>query len=413
MKRKRKIKLKYRNIIILFVIMIGIIIGIKLLSSHDKPVALADLLPQYVGKNESALEDLQKYNVSFDKDYEFNDTYDEGQIISLNENNKEIKVVISKGQIKDDTYREYKVNELGNVPIMMYHGIVDTDENKYTGGNVDKDGYNRTSNAFRKDLEFFYENNYRMIRLNDYVNGIIDVEMGKSPIVLTFDDGNKNNFHVLGRKSDGSLDIDPECAIGILEDFKRKHPDMHVTATFFVMNNLFNQKEYDEEIIKWLVDNGYDVGNHTTIHADFTTISTSKTKEVVGKMYQKLEQIIPGQYVKIVALPFGSPYKKTHANYPYILSGTYNDISYETEAALRVGWEAEVSPFNTNFDKTFLKRCRAYDNNGKEFDIEMVFKNLEKNRYISDGDKDKIVIRKKDESKLNKEIENVYMYEEN
>ena len=130
-------------------------------------------------------------------------------------------------------------------------------------------------------------------------------------------------------------------------------------------------------------------------------------------MYQKLEQIIPGQYVKIVALPFGSPYKKTHANYPYILSGTYNDISYETEAALRVGWEAEVSPFNTNFDKTFLKRCRAYDNNGKEFDIEMVFKNLEKNRYISDGDKDKIVIRKKDESKLNKEIENVYMYEEN
>ena len=84
MKRKRKIKLKYRNIIILFVIMIGIIIGIKLLSSHDKPVALADLLPQYVGKNESALEDLQKYNVSFDKNYEFNDTYDEGQIISLN-----------------------------------------------------------------------------------------------------------------------------------------------------------------------------------------------------------------------------------------------------------------------------------------------------------------------------------------
>ena len=49
---------------------------------------------------------------------------------------------------------------------------------------------------------------------------------------------------------------------------------------------------------------------------------------------------------------------------------------------------------------TFLKRCRAYDNNGKEFDIEMVFKNLEKNRYVSDGNVDTIVIKESDEAKL-------------
>ena len=29
-----------------------------------------------------------------------------------------------------------------------------------------------------------------MVRLIDYVNGKIDTEYGKSPIVLTFDDGN-------------------------------------------------------------------------------------------------------------------------------------------------------------------------------------------------------------------------------
>ena len=34
-----------------------------------------------------------------------------------------------------------------------------------------------------------YKNGYRMIRLQDYIDGIIDVELGKSPIVLTFDDG--------------------------------------------------------------------------------------------------------------------------------------------------------------------------------------------------------------------------------
>ena len=51
--------------------------------------------------------------------------------------------------------------------------------------NVDVDGYQRTAEAFRQDLQFYYDNGYRMIRLNDYINGNIDVEAGKSPICLT------------------------------------------------------------------------------------------------------------------------------------------------------------------------------------------------------------------------------------
>ena len=49
---------------------------------------------------------------------------------------------------------------------MMYHGIREkTEDNVETiGGNVDKDGYNRTPKAFRKDLEFYYEKNYRKRR---------------------------------------------------------------------------------------------------------------------------------------------------------------------------------------------------------------------------------------------------------
>ena len=58
-------------------------------------------------------------------------------------------------------------------------------------------------------------------------------------------------------------------------------------------------------------------------------------------------------------------------------------MEYETDAALRVGWEPEVSPFNKDFDKTFLKRCRAYDNNGVDFDIEMTLRILDKKRYVS------------------------------
>ena len=411
--KKKKVRIKYKSFCILLSSIILIFVVIKALpsktiSSENDNVKEVSY-QEYVGKKIGELEKVSK-NKTINKEYQYNSEYGKDEIIEIKALGDEINVIVSKGMIDDSVYLENKVNELGNVPIMMYHGIVNTKDNKYIGGNVDKDGYNRTSDAFRNDLEFYYVKGYRMVRLYDYASGVIDVPLGLSPIILTFDDGNKNNFNVLGRNDDGTLKIDPDCAIGILEEFKKKHPGVPVTATFFVMDNLFNQKEYNEEILNWLVDNGYDVGNHTTTHPDFTTISTTKTQEVVGKMYQKLDSLLKDKYVKIIALPFGSPYKKSHANYPYILKGEYNGISYETEVALRVGWEPEVSPFNKNFDKTFLKRCRAYDNNGKEFDIEMVFKNLEKNRYISDGDKNLIVVRKDDESKLNKNIENVHVY---
>lgn len=405
---RRKKRLKYKNLLFLILIIVSLGIAFKLFVKKDIPNKIDYTL--FIGKPLAELENIS--DKELEKEYQYNSEFQDGEIISIFEEDIKVKVLVSKGMIDDSVYRTKKVNELGKVPIMMYHGIVNTKDNKYTGGNVDKDGYNRTSEAFRNDLEFYYNNNYRMIRLNDYVNGVIDVELGYSPIILTFDDGNKNNFNVLGRNNDGTLKIDPDCAVGILEEFKKNHPDVKVTATFFVMEDLFNQKEYNEEILNWLVDNGYDIGNHTTIHPDFTKISVSKTKEVVGKMYQKLDKVLPNKYVKIIALPFGSPYKKSHENYSYILKGEYDGYNYETIAALRVGWEPEVSPFNKDFDKTFLKRCRAYDNNGKEFDITMVFKNLEKTRYISDGDKDLIVIKESDKNKLNTNYSNIHMYEE-
>ena len=134
-----------------------------------------------------------------------------------------------------------------------------------------------------------------------------------------------------------------------------------------------------------MIDNGYDIGNHTQTHLDIKKSSGERVQKEIAYVYDELERIIPNKYVKIIALPFGSPYVKTHENFKYVLNTTYNNKTYETEAALRVGWEPEVSCFNKDFDKTFLKRCRAYDNNGKEFDITMVFNNLKNNKYISDG----------------------------
>ena len=321
-------------------------------------------------------------------------------------NNKQSDKTIQKEEIVDlsdeivektitiEDYKNNKVDELGEVPIMMYHGIHNkkNSDTSYTGGNVDKDGYQRTSEAFINDLEFYYQNGYRMIRLTDYIEGNINVELGKSPIILTFDDGLSNNMKINGIDENGNLIIDPNCAIGILESFKKKYKDFNVTATFFINGGLFQQKEYNEKILNWLVDNGYDIGNHTYSHIDFTKVDSNKAQEEVARLYEILDDLIPNKYVNIVALPFGSPYSLSHENMNYIFKSNYNGKNYNTKATLRVGWKAENSPYSVDFNPNFLKRIRAYDNNGLDFDIEMNFKLLENSRYISDGDIEKVVI---------------------
>ena len=411
MKKSSKKRIIYKNIILFLFILVVVIMFIFVFGNkEDKLIYMIDTVNMDIN---DVNEMLEQYKLNININYEYSDIYEKDKVISQSigkdiviNNGDELSLVVSLGKLDKDKLRHDLINELGKVPIMMYHGIknMKNSETDYVGGNVDKDGYTRTAEAFRNDLETYYQKGYRMIKLSDYINGIIDVEYGYSPIILTFDDGNDNNIKVTGLDDDGNNIIDKNSAVGILEEFKKKYPDYNVTAIFFVTNNLFNQSEYDDKIIKWLVDNGYEVGNHTRGHDNFSKIDNSKTQEVVGYMYDKLESIIGNKYSKIVALPFGSPYNKNHDNYKYIINGSYNGVEYQTDAALRVGWEPEISPFNKDFDKTFLKRCRAYDNNGVDFDIEMTLRILDKNRYISDGNVDTVVTNNENSDIINNSI---------
>ena len=194
-----------------------------------------------------------------------------------------------------------------------------------------------------------------MIRLSDYVDGIIEVEIGKSPIILTFDDGLKNNIRVIGLDDKGELIIDPKSAVGILEEFKNKYPDFKVTATFFLNGGLFGQPEYNEKILKWLINNGYDIGNHSYGHDFLNKINPQAVSKTIGKMYYLLDDIIKDKYVNIVALPFGLPSTQSHENFASILESTYEEVTYKTKAVLKEAWESELSPFHQNFNPLFLK----------------------------------------------------------
>ena len=401
---------------LIILVIIGLCVGSIFILTKDKKVkediktkdkVMVNLVDKDVNEVDKLLGNLKfdiKYNYVYSDEYAkdviISQSIKEGTTITSTDN--ELVLEVSKGKLDKEKLKNDGINEMGKVAVMMYHGIVNkkNSETKYTGGNVDKDGYTRTSEAFANDLEEFYQKGYRMISLNDYINGNITTEYGKSPIVITFDDGNANNILVKGLDDNGNIIIDENSAVGILEQFKKKYPDYNVTATFFVTGALFNQPEYNEKILNWLVDNGYDVGNHTKTHLNIGNSKASQVQYEIAYVYKQLDNIIPNKYVKIIALPFGSPLRKTHENFPYVLKGQDEDYSYETNAALRVGWEPEVSSYSKEFDKTYIKRCRGYDNNGKEFDIEMILKMLDRSRYVSDGDANTIVTSSNQEDNI-------------
>ena len=410
MRRKKSNKLILIIIVLVLLLLVGV--GIYfLLNKKDINIVKEDKNTMIkLNTLEEANTFAKDKNIKININYDYSDTIEKDKIISqsIKEGDSlkditELTIEVSLGKLDKEKLASDGINELGRVPIMMYHGIREKTKNSTgtVGGNVDKDGYNRTPEAFKKDLEFYYENGYEMIRLEDYINGKVTASYGKSPIILTFDDGNEDNIRVTGLDENGNIIIDKNSAVGILEEFKKEHKDVNVTATFFVNGGIFNQSEYNDKILKWMVENGYDIGNHTQTHLDIKKSSSDRVQKEIAYVYDELEKVIPGKYVKIIALPFGSPYVKSHENFKYVLSSTYNDKTYETEAALRVGWEPEVSCYDKDFDKTFLKRCRAYDNNGKEFDIDMVFNSILKTtKYISDGNPDTIVVKEKDKDKL-------------
>jgi polysaccharide deacetylase len=264
-------------------------------------------------------------------------------------------------------------NELGRVMILEYHKI-DYPEHRWT----------RTPENFRRDLETLYTRGYRLVNLNDVLDGKIAAPAGTTPVVLTFDDSSPGQFRYVQRT--GAVEVDPKSGLGVLEAFIAQRPDFGRAATFYVLpgasrpNRLFDQPEYEAKKLQYLVSRGYEIGNHTLWHANLGKYDEPTVRGQIAGAQQWIQRHVPDYRIRTLALPHGV-YPR---NVAWALRGEAKGVAYRHDAILMVAGGAAPSPFARSFDPTRLPRIQAIDQ-----DLGQWLAYFEKNpgeRFVSDGD---------------------------
>ena len=270
-------------------------------------------------------------------------------------------------------------NELGRVMILEYHKI-DYPEERWT----------RTPENFRRDLETLYTRGYRLQSLNDLLDRKITVGAGFTPVVLTFNDSSPGQFRYIAQN--GSVEIDPKCAVGVLEAFIKERPDFGRAATFYVLpgasrpNKLFNQPEHEGRKLQFLVSRGYEIGNHTLWHANLGKYPEPVVRQQIAEAQQWIHRHVPDYRIRTIALP--------HGVYPkdlgWALTGSAKGSTYNHDAILMVAGGAAPSPFSEKFDPAHLPRIQAV-----ERDLAYWLSYFDKHpeeRFVSDGDTASITV---------------------
>jgi len=285
-------------------------------------------------------------------------------------------------------------NELGRIMILEYHKI-DYPEDRWT----------RTPENFRRDLETLYARGYRLVSLGDLLDGRLAVPAGTTPVVLTFDDSSPGQFRYL--EENGTLEIDPKSAVGILEAFLRERPDFGRGATFFVLpaanppNRLFNQPAHAGKKLQYLVSRGYEIGNHTLWHANLGKYDEATVRAQIAGAQQWIQRHVPDYRPRTLSLPHGV-YPK---DVSWALRGSANGATYSHDAILMVAGGAAPSPFSRAFDPVRLPRIQAVE--AELASWLRYFERRPHERFVSDGDPDVITVPAGSQDQVRSNLRNV------
>lgn len=175
------------------------------------------------------------------------------------------------------------------IPILMYHRLIDNIENI----GVHTIYYN--VNEFENQLKYLKENNYITITFKDLIKLTEKERKEKKYIILTFDDGYRDNYDLL---------------FPLLKKYQMKAVIYMVSH---LKNNEWDVKETGEKSFELMTekeilemhDSGLvEFGGHTMHHVKLDTLNYSEQKEEIlgNKIY--LEELLKEKLVSF-AYPFG------------------------------------------------------------------------------------------------------------
>ena len=285
----------------------------------------------------------------------------------------------------DMQLKELHVNEAGRVPILEYHEV---GPNPSGAGRATR-MMHRSVEEFQGDLQRLYEEGYRPVNLSEYLDNKMNLPLGTSPVVLTFDDARSTQFRYL---HDGSLD--PNCAVGIMQDFTRSHPDFPTKAMFYVLpDGAFGSDRYAAKKMRVLLQIGCELGNHTRNHHYFNRMSDAAIEKEIAMGKRITEKMVPGANLDTLALPGGC--KPRSHNYGVLTAGAYEGTHYANRAVLDAWGGSAPSPISTKYDPLRIPRVLGVNGGGGVSEALDYLKERPGERYVSDGDPNTITVPKR------------------
>ncbi|MDF2524020.1 MAG: putative xylanase/chitin deacetylase [Clostridiales bacterium] len=292
-------------------------------------------------------------------------------------------------------FTKVKPNETGKVMVVMFHNFIET----YTSG--DKE-YTTTYKDFRNLLQTLYDKGYRLVNVNDFLNNNISVPAGFVPMIFTFDDGTKGQFNLV--EENGKLVANKNSAVGVMEEFNKIHPDFGLKGTFYVNLGLgtFEGKGTVSERLKYLINAGFEIGNHTLTHVSLPQVkSADKMQQEVGGNQKKMLELIPGYQFKSLAMPFGQSSKDLQG---YVAKGVFEGVQYENMALMEVGAGPTLSTVNKRSMPLSMSSVRATGIAAVPADLSWWLNNLSRSEeYVSDGNPNVVSVPKSKEAEVDKE----------
>ncbi len=280
-----------------------------------------------------------------------------------------------------------KPNEAGKIMVVMFHNFVES----FTPTKYDKGEYTTTFSEFEKLLQELYDKGYRLISMTDYLNNNIDVPAGCIPMIFTFDDGTAGQFNLVNEN--GTLKANIKSAVGIMEKFNEKHPDFGLKGTFYVNlgNGTFEGEGTLEQRLKYLVDKGFEIGNHTYNHINLRdTTSATEIQKQIALNQKTISELIPGYVMTTFSLPYGLPSKDLQS---FVKKGSYEGVEYDNQAIMEVGWDPALSPVSKNFNPLSIHRVRSSGINPVDCDLAWWLERLTREeQYVSDGNPETVTI---------------------